>query len=488
MNTKPAHAPEEVRLLMIGGGPHATRFYLPGLDRFGASFPLRLLGLVELPEVAESLRSRRSWPGNSPPEIIVADPFSGHRLPPALAAALDSFVGERKINAVIVCTDPTTHRPYADWAITRGLHLLMDKPVSTRDHVVVSPEAARGLFDDFEHLRRLHETRSPSAVFSLCVHRRYHPAFEFAESLLREVAGRTGCPLTHYHAYHSDGQWRLPAEIISQSHHSYNRGHGKLSHSGFHFLDCITRMHRAGAEASGKSPDRANILATCLQPDGLLHQLSESDYLRLFGPGYAERSPGPDRSLLPAFGKFGEIDLDAIIDFEKDGVTVGKTNLTLLHNGFSRRCTLLPGKDLYKGNGRVKHEEHRLHVGPFLCIHMLSWQAKDKHDQSSAAEDFHPGGNNHFDIHVFRNAGIIGGAPHETFTLQDLAPASFDPARLFIEQVKEQALKEFLQAVLGRIPPENLKSPFSVHRDTVRLMTAVYQAISRKETIPIPWS
>jgi len=43
-------------------------------------------------------------------------------------------------------------------------------------------------------------------VVSVCAHRRYHPGIEHALELIREVCGKTGCPVTDAHAHHADGQ------------------------------------------------------------------------------------------------------------------------------------------------------------------------------------------------------------------------------------------------------------------------------------------
>lgn len=487
---------DPIHLLMIGCGPHGQRFYLPSLRRIGGKHGVILKGVIELSEVARQIRNSLAWPDDASPEVLSVEPFRGNALPRETARMLDEFVERLGIGAVIICTDPTTHRSYGEWALARNLHLLMDKPVSTRTHVVSDPSASVGLVEDYDALLAIWNGASARgrSVFHLCVHRRFHPVFAFIEKTLREVCKKTTCPLSHYHAYHSDGQWRFPGESLTQRHHSYNEGHGKLSHSGFHFLDCIVRMRRAAAEASGKDCDSARILASFVQPDGLLHQLGEVGYLKLFGENYRKVSPGPDAALMEKFSSFGEIDVDAIISFETNGVPVSTANLTLLHNGFSRRGWMQPDKDLYKGNGRVKHEEHRLHVGPFLCIHALSWQAKDKHDTSSEAVDFQPGGNNHFEVHVFRNSEILGGKPYECHRIEEFPGTNtFDPSRLFIEQVKEAAVDEFFACIRGDLAPEHASSAFSSHRQAVRLMAATYQAnIATRHggpgAVTIPWS
>ncbi len=465
-----------IRVLLIGCGPHGRTFYVPALKRRGASHGVEIAGIVELESrrvqteafcESKAVRCRHVW----------VRPFDGTSLPGRVAGTLDRLVDEEGVNAVIVCTDPTSHRPYADWALGRSLHLLLDKPVSSRKSAVSSLEAAHGILDDYLHLRDRYREAAErhGVVCELCVHRRHHPAIDRVIEIIREVCGKTGCPVTHSSSYHCDGQWRLPGEVLTQSHHSYYDGHGKISHSGFHFFDCMVRFWDASA-ASGKCPSDAMVCSSFVMPQGGLWQLGQADYRRLFGERYREFCPGPDADVAKRMEHFGEVDADIAVRFELGGLTVGTARLSLLHNGFSRRSWLEPGADLYKGNGRVKHEEHLVHVGPFLCVRVLSWQSKDRH-ATCGPDDLLPGGNNHFDVHVFRNADMIGGEPYAMFRLGEfVACQPFDPARLLIDQIKERCVLEFLDAIRGRAPRSELRSDLCSHEMSARLMSAVYQS------------
>lgn len=299
-----------------------------------------------------------------------------------------------------------------------------------------------------------------------------HPGIEEAVRIVREVCVKTGCPVTDIHAHHADGQWRLPEEVRTQDHHSYHAGHGKASHSGHHFFDCVYLFWRAGT-ASGKTADAARVYASFVQPHGLLRQLTRADYTHLFGEDYHRACPHSDEVLDRQFRDFGEVDLNAVITFLNGGVAVGQASLNLLHNSFSRRGWLHPPADLYKGNGRVKHEHHRVHVGPFLTVAIHSYQSKSDHDASDEA-DLRPGGNNHFELHVFRNTRMIGGQEVEVIPLDQLA--GFDRSRLYIEQVKEGVVGEFFRYLADQLPEDKLRSPLQDHAVPVRLLAAVYES------------
>ena len=59
-----------------------------------------------------------------------------------------------------------------------------------------------------------------------------------------------------------------------------------------------------------------------------------------------------------------EVDANSIISLSVNGIPVTNITLNLMHNGFSRRSWLNSNmKDLYKGNGRVRHEYHNIEQG-----------------------------------------------------------------------------------------------------------------------------
>lgn len=461
-----------LNLMIAGVGPHACHFYLPAISTLGRRYSVRLVAAVEL-ETGRAAAAQALSKNGLDAEILTIERFESE-MPAETRQALDAAAERLRPRALIVATDPLSHRPYILWALKRGMDVLLDKPITTRRGAVSDPVAARNIEADYnEMLIALHEAqRQRPVVVSVCAHRRYHPGIEEAIRIVREVCEKTGCPVTDIHAHHADGQWRLPEEIRTQDHHSYHSGHGKASHSGHHFFDCIYRFYQVGA-GSGKTADSMRVYASFIQPPGLLRQVTRADYVRLFGPDYQKTCPHTDEELDRQFRDFGEVDLNAAITFLSDGVAIGQASLNLLHNSFSRRSWLHPPVDLYKGNGRVKHEHHRIHVGPFLTVAIHSYQAKSDHAKNDAA-DLSPGGNNHFEIHIFRNTNMIGGQEVEVIHLDHLA--GFDRSRLYIEQIKEGVVGEFFRYLTGQLSEQELRSPLRDHAIPVRMLSAVYES------------
>ena len=468
------------QILLIGCGPHARIFYLPAMRRMGGSMGAAIAAVVELEDqrnetaefLAEHLPAARQ---------IYVPKFRNGRMARKTGAVLERMVREAGIEAAIISTDPLSHKAYALWACKIGLHVLLDKPITTRPHAVSDIRQARGIFDDFLEISAAYEASflSHRNAFIVCAHRRYHSGIEHALNVIGDISKLTGCPVTNIHSYHCDGQWRMPLEMVTQSHHSYFDGHGKVSHSGYHFLDGVVRFWKAGA-TSGKRADAMEVISSFVRPRGLLKQMGREDYLRIFGEEYGKVCPAEDAWLHEAYSCHGEIDAEIGATFLAEGEPMALASVSLLHNGFSRRSWLRPGKDLYKGNGRVKHEQHRIHVGPFLCIQIHSYQAKDRHDACGKA-DGDLGGNNHYEIIIFRNRDIVGGKAIERLTAEDLERGhGLSPDRLHIDQIKEGALVEFLQCLQGPFARTALRSDLADHALSVRFMSAAYQSHARR--------
>jgi len=465
------------RIMIVGIGPHSQRFYLPTLAAAEPAFGTSIAAAVELEGRGSEAHRALACHGCVAARVIEVPPFEGP-LPAATAAMLDQACGDLGIGSVIVATEPMSHFGYALWAIERGHALLLDKPISTRRNAAHDVMAARGIAADFDCLVSAYHSMEAAAgvapVVSICAHRRFHPGIARVVELIEDTCRTTGCPVTSIHCHHSDGQWRLPMEMLTQEHHSYHHGHGKASHSGHHFLDCLWLFWRAGAKAAGVSADTLRVIASMVPAESHVIQIPKASYERLFGAEYAGVCTLSDEELRTRLRGCGELDVSGIATFMCDGAPLCNATFDLQHTGFSRRAWLHPPTDLYKGNGRVKHEHHRVHIGPFRAIHVHSYQAVDQHDRKDAA-DLSPGGRNHYEITVFTNIAMVGGsAAVEQYSLTDLAP--LESERLHIEQIKEGVVEEFLALATGSRPVASMKSGLLDHAVPTRLLAALYES------------
>lgn len=90
-----------------------------------------------------------------------------------------------------------------------------------------------------------------------------------------------------------------------------------------------------------------------------------------------------------------------------------------------------------------------LQLGPLMNIQVQSYQAHEIKERDNMCIDHNsPGGLEHFDIHIFRNADLIGGPAHEVIKGKDLFPQNAGLADNFIgfnEYARYECLQDFLE-------------------------------------------
>ncbi len=474
-------------IIMIGCGPHAKRIYLPALKNLIIKYNLKLALVIDLKSEESLVQTAISDQWKPEPELWFIDPFT-ENIPEELDHKLTAFVFDQKVSGVIIATEPLVHRTYAEWALRNQLSILIDKPISARMDSTTKISSADGIIEDyellFEQYKNLQEKKE--TVFIVNSQRRFHTGFQFVEQQLTEIGQRTNCPVTFIQSYHSDGQWRFPSEIVTQGYHPYCLGYGKASHSGYHIFDTVYRLYKAAGIPS-KTADSMEIVSSFVQPNGFIKQFSESDYVSLFGESYNSVKEWNDDQLQGICQDYGEIDLSAVITLLKDQEAIANLSINLIHNGYACRTWLEPGKDLYKGNGRVKHENYNIQQGPFQNIQIHSYQATDKHDELKGIED-DLGGKNHFDIYVFRNPLVDGlsNSPKvykltEVFSGEDMATQSM----LVMEHAKHQVVEEFVEYLLGKKEKSILRSQIEDHIVPVQIMSGIYRShILRRNKSP----
>ena len=278
-----------INLMIIGMGPHTQRVYLPVLHKYRKRFDLRLKLGIDLKEQEMKIKrylSKNTF--NIKLKLIERfDPKS--ELPVKLATFLTHFVENNDIGGVIIATEPLVHQAYAKWALEKGLHILMDKPISTRKQVVSDIDQAIGLSKDYKVLRTLYNKLQlrKETIFSVNVQRRYHVGHQKVISLIKEVADRFDAPVTSIQSTHADGQWRLPNEMVDLTYHSYCEGYGKCSHSGYHLFDVVYQYYLAGRR-DNKYANRIQAISSFVQPRGFITQFNEKNYEDYFGEDYRQ--------------------------------------------------------------------------------------------------------------------------------------------------------------------------------------------------------
>lgn len=469
------------RIMLIGFGPHSKRIYYPLIEKFSNMMNIELTTAVDLEskkgDILKYLKNKKFQP-----ELIFIKPQQQtyDKLNPDLEKQLNEIVKNKKIEGVIIAAEPLVHVMYAKWALKNNLFVLMDKPVSTYKNISTDMKLAKQLIKDFKDLADLYKKareKNPNLTFSLMAQRRFHPAFQKMKELIRDCFDKTKCPITSVQTFHCDGQWRMPTEIVQQLYHPYMQGYGKCSHSGYHFFDIVPFLLEAGL-GENKYYDNIDVFTNFVRPLDFMEQFTLNDYERMFGKKNFQNNNSYSQEQLNYLMKgFGEVDAFSNICFKKGNKVMTVCSLNLAHNGFARRhWVTAKGKDLYKGNGRVRHEFHILEQGPFQAIHYHSYQSKEV-DPKLKTNLYEVGGEYHLEIYVFRNTKMIGGKAVERFTIKDLNINIMEgKSRGHQEDARGKGFIEFIESLHGQRNSENMISDFLTHKAAVLITSGIYQS------------
>jgi hypothetical protein len=464
-----------VNLLLIGLGPHSKRIYFPLIEAFSCQ-GVKLIAFVDLKEKQEDIISYLSEKSIKPiPVYIYPHQQTYHKLHPEIELKLNRLVRDHKIKGIIIASEPLVHIMYAKWALSQGLSVLMDKPISTHFNISTDSAAAKQLLGDYHDLKLLYEhaiRKNPSVIFSVMAQRRYQTSFNLLRHHISDCFAKTNCPITNVHTFHSDGQWRMPTEIVEQLYHPYMQGYGKCSHSGYHYYDIIPFLLQ-GALGGDKYYDNVDIFTTVTRPLDFLEQLSLKDYERLFGRNlFGKHNKYTENELSELMKNYGEIDAFSNICFKKSDKVITIVSINLAHNGFSTRdWVTAASRDLYQGNGRVGHEVHILQQGPFQTLHFHSYKSKENVDEPNQV-----GGKQHLEIFIFKNHKMIGGQPVTRITINDLIEMEGGDRGL-LGKAKAKVFVEYIKAIRGYIPRTSVISEFIKQEHAVILTSGIYQSM-----------
>lgn len=473
-----------VNLLLIGFGPHAKRIYYPVSIKSGKRNGFQIIVAVDLIEKKADIEdyfSKKCYPKIDVLYLSKAEKCKT-KLSKKLENKLNKIVKDRKITGVIISTEPMAHVCYAKWALKNGLSILMDKPISTEKNVANSVKAAEKILEDYYSLKNLYlrsKTKYKNLNFSLMAQRRFHPAYHKMKSLINEVFVATNCPVTSIQSSHSDGQWRMPNEIVTQDYHPYNQGYGKCSHSGYHTIDIVPWLLEAG-QSKDKKPDNIDVFSNFTRPNDFLTQLSLKDYKKLF-KDFKKHNSFNEIQLRREYRNYGEIDAFISMAFKKNNDVLTLASINLIHNGFSQRnWVTAEGKDLYKGNGRVRHESYYIEQGPFQAISVISYQSKEV-DPTNNKGIYEIGGEFHFDIHVFRNDKMFPEwENYQKYSIKDLGiKVMEDRSRGHQEDARREAILEFVSLIQGE-KKKNATSDYLDHELATKLMFGIYKSAALK--------
>lgn len=428
----------EIKLMIIGLGPHAKRIYMHCCKVNGLT-PALIIDLKSKEyEVMNYLEEKEI---NSQTYFVDDLYRDSDELSKQDEDNITNLVNKINITHAVISTEPKAHFAYIKYCLENKLNVLVDKPLTAPINATVDINMAKKLEEDFCEIKNLYEQVSKENDISLEIQcqRRWHAGYRFVHDLASKIVKEYNIPITNIQLSHCDGMWNMPDEFLSRENHPYKYGYGKLFHSGFHFIDLVSWFEEINMDLTEKSPNNVELYATSVRPSDFFKMINSDDYLNLMSTSNYSNIMNNKNNV--NFNKFGELDVSSVIQFKKNENIISTVVLNLLQNGFSRRSwTKLP-KDTYKGNGRVRHESMSIEIGPLMEIKIQSFQSKEIKDKIPDKYDI--GEVEHYDILVFRNVDLIGGKPFEKFTLKDIETKN----EMFLgqnESARNICFKEFI--------------------------------------------
>jgi predicted dehydrogenase len=457
-------------IVLAGLGPHARRIYYPLLEKYAEQYRIRLLLVIDRKEQSAAIHKYLEGRSLQPEQLLFIDDNQNVDESPGdeLLTTLRDLSRKHHISGLIISTEPRAHKFYALWAILNNIHVLVDKPITAPPASSIDVHAARQVYADYLDLERC--LSMSKSNFIVQAQRRSHAGYTLVKNYLEEFTRQYPIPVSYMDIYHGDGMWVMPEEIYGRENHPYKYGYGKLMHSGYHFIDLFAWLAEINMRLDNKRPDTAEIVARRFGPYDFLHQMTQEDYATLFDAQLPRAWFTPER--MKGLKNFGEQDVFVMCQLKRDDVVVTTGSINLQQNSFSRRSWMKQASDVYKGNGRVRHERLNLQVGNLLNIQVHSYQSyevgkRDVETEGAGSED-------HFEVDIYRNSGVIGGKPFETFNVGEQARHDFRDDKSFLghnERARELHFLDFLNCRPG-------PSHFDSHRMTVQLLSGVCEALA----------
>ncbi len=358
-------------------------------------------------------------------------------------------------DAAIISTPPETHKQYALWTIEKGMHTLIDKPLTTREDASTNIDQARGIRDDYDEITDAIEQARENTP-DLTVHINSQKRFDHSVQKLAEVVAELPHGVTHMMGSKGDGQWRMPHELLNEEYHGYTNGTGVLSHTGYHTLDIITRV----MEASDVTYEDVTIDATVDRPADILEHFTVEDHENEFG----YTSQHSQHELQDRRDGYGEVNLSATLSFTGDARTT--VQLQLLHHTLSERDNHETPEDLHTDSGRLDQEHYTFHAGTFGSLNLeCSDPGMHMMPERSRWNSMLTGR-----IRTERAGQLRNITAHDN---QYIGFEGVDHA--IVDAKRHRSLNDFFKAIRDN---EEGKNAFSTHERTVRLMSGIYESIA----------
>ena len=471
----------EKNLVLAGLGPHARRIYYPLIEKYAEEFGIKLRLVIDLEDQADKINAYLSGRPFQPEQLLFLHERyrDGRPINCRLLTTLERIRKQYPLDGIIISTEPKAHQSYLRWAIENSVPVLMDKPITAPINPSTSTAAAQEIFNDYLSLEStLH--LSNGSLFIQCQRRR-HVGYQFIHRYLAGFIRQFQVPISYIDIYHADGMWPMPDELFNRENHPYKYGYGKLLHSGYHFIDLFAWLVCLNKQLEQKQPQSMDLFVKRFDAYDFLHQVNVADYGRFFNGECSRWQPAFEQEQLQTSRRFGELDVFMLGQLKRRDAVITTATINLQQNSFCRRSWSHTPEDVYKGNGRVRHERVNIQVGNLLNIQVHSYQSYEAHKQDVYTTG--PGHEDHFDVHIFRNSGIVGGRPLEKYTVGEISRQQHENDDNYLGHNENARELNFIRFLKG----QGSHQEFASHRFTNQLLAKTYQCMVREHQGQIPF-
>ncbi len=429
---------EPIRVMLVGCGKWSATAHLPVIAKMNGR--AELTHIIEISGRETAVRNTLKQQGiNNWNQVTILE--TNHGILPSMPDNID---------ACIVATISEQHLPYLKWSLENGIHTLSDKPLTSHRDASTQPDQARLIATDYRDLIATHQSKE-DVIFMLATQKRYQWAFHKIAERIEKVA-KTGYPITAVDCSTSDGYWLLPWEYSGHEYHSYDFGGGKLTHTGYHFLDIVPWLMRHSDLSGNNSITHAFVTANLFRPSDSVALMDGHDVRRLL------RSDGTLEGEIP--NDLGDINSYLQVKFCNGRRLVTSVNFTFMHEGFSLRTSDATSEST---GGRNKIDHIMLFQGP-LFYTRFSRIAK-----MLDADAISPIGRpDHFELDFISN----------NLTNLPRIERLMAPSTETYEGCGDDELPttDFLEAVINPSKRSRIITPVSDHKIGISLLSAAYES------------
>jgi len=469
---------KHVRVGIVGFGPFCKHTYLKYIEENKVQYGIEIDFIVDLEKDFEKVTSY-CLSNNLKVKKCISLPNSerhSNAFTITTKKKLDELLNACDVDIVIISTEPKSHFKYLKYFIGKNIHVMVDKPPVCGFDENTNKISGVKMIREAVYIGKLLKQHNVKCV--VLAQRRMHEGFLKVKEILKDVNSKFRLPINYIGAFHSDGMWNMPNELIERENHPYKYGYGKIIHSGYHFVDMMFWLQDINKEVEAYSMSVAKF--DCRD---FVENMNSSHYEQFFNlPERKDLFQKPD-----FYRGFGELDSYSIFQFKrKSGTVVCTSTINALQNSFSRRAWSVLPEDTYKSNGRLRHESWNIQIAPVLNIQIHSYESYEKNN-GLEKHNFTIGSvghENHFDINIFRNASLIGGKPFEQIRLGAERKDLMTNSRMkSIDQLFAFVYSDTRSKLI-------LESEFVDHFNTIRAVGNIYKLYynNKHATENIPYS